>query len=197
VQRLIQRGDHFRPSIAEVVAALDVDADLPTWSEAYTAIIGICWKPSRLDEAHEAVRLFVEAQGLGRLQTLPLNDPDWGHVEQRRLGDQYAEFVERYRERQREGRALEALGRSHRGELGKPDWRALSAEGPSASPSPTGGRARSASLEEADADDQDRLHRPGPGSAGEPGVRGRAHALSPPSLSPPSPAPQRNPGARG
>jgi len=120
--RLIERGGPYRPSIAEVVASINVDAGVPMWSEAYTAIIGICWDPRRLDGVHEVVRLFVQAKGVTRLQTLPLNDPDWGHVEQKRLGDEYAQFVEHYQERQLEGRALEALGRGSRGELRQPDY---------------------------------------------------------------------------
>jgi integrase len=123
VRRIIERGTAYRPSIAEVVAAINVDAGLPTWAETYQLIIAVCWDPGRLGEAHEVVRLFVQAQGLGRLQTLPLNDPDWGHVERKRLGDEYDRFVDRYQERRREGRALEARGPTWYARYRTPDGR--------------------------------------------------------------------------
>jgi hypothetical protein len=121
LRRIMERGGTYRPSIAEIIAAINADPGLPTWAEAYQTIVAACWNPGRLDDAHEAVRLFVRAQGLGRLQTLPLNDPDWGHVERKRLRDEYDRFVERYQERRREGRALEALGRATRRELERLD----------------------------------------------------------------------------
>jgi hypothetical protein len=136
VQRLIQQGREFRPNISQVVDALHADPDLPTRAEAVAAIKGIQYvtnlaaaglpAPSR-EPAHEAIELFAAALG-SRLLTLPLADSDWGHVELRRLGDEWDQFVKRYLERKREGRALEALGRSRRGELGKPPWRALTRE---------------------------------------------------------------------
>jgi hypothetical protein len=187
--RLIERGGPYRPSIAEVVASINVDAGVPMWSEAYTAIIGICWDPRRLDGVHEVVRLFVQAKGLNRLQTLPLNDPNWGHVEQKRLGDEYAQFVERYQERQREGRALEALGRSTRGELAKPDYLAALSDEPGADgqaaatsrlPEETGEPARTASA--------GRLRRRDPLAAPD----------GAPSPSPPTSSPQqREPNSEG
>jgi hypothetical protein len=171
VQRLIQRGGAFRPSIAEVVAALNADPDLPSWAEANSTIMDIAYAdglraaglpaPSR-EPAHEVIELFVAAQG-SRLQMLPLNDLDWGHVERKRLGDEYEAFVQRYQERKREGRALEALGRSRRGELGKPDWRALTAKA-----SPTGELATG---------DRDAEAHQSPEGAAEPGRRSSAGRL--------------------
>ena len=133
VQALIERGSHFRPSVAEVVAAINADSGLPTWAEACRVLFGpksITWEPWRQRDTHEVIDLFVASQGLDRLQTLPLNDPDWGHVELRLLGEEYDQHVQRYLERKREHRAVEALGRPRSGELGRPDWAALSGEPP-------------------------------------------------------------------
>jgi hypothetical protein len=132
LQRLIHRGGPFRPSIAEVVAAINADAALPTFDEAYNAIWekgGYVWT-GRLDGLHELVVLFIEARGgLEGCRRERVADPDYGGAVRQQLATAWAELVDRYEARKREGRALEALGRSKRGELAKPDYLAtLSAE---------------------------------------------------------------------
>jgi hypothetical protein len=118
IRRIIERGGAYRPSIPEVVAAMNTDAGMPTAEEAVALLIRAQYRSGVLEGCHEVVRAFSATVNVGML---PLNDPDWGHVERRRLGEQYEQFVERYKERQREGRALEALGRASRDELKRLD----------------------------------------------------------------------------
>jgi hypothetical protein len=134
VQRLIQRGGAFRPSIAEVVAALDAEqaAAVPTWDEVYAAIWGpggVSWT-GRLDGVHELVALYVERRGgIDGVRREEVAHPDYRGAVLQRLKQSWEELLEQVRACEREGRALEALGRSTRGELRRPDYlAALSGE---------------------------------------------------------------------
>jgi hypothetical protein len=55
---------------------------------------------------------FFRTIGYDQLRVLPLDDPQWGGAEQRRLEQRYADFCESARERARDGRALAAAGRT-------------------------------------------------------------------------------------
>jgi hypothetical protein len=124
IQRLAQRGGSFRPSAAEVVAAIgeQLDSELPSWTEFEAALYG----GGHCD--HEAFRLFVDAKG-DRLRLLPVNCPDYGHLYRREVRQDWERFAERYTARKREGRALAALGRRTQGELRRMDPLAALAPG--------------------------------------------------------------------
>lgn len=126
VHRLVQTGDHWRPSVAEVAAAINADPGFPSWDEVYEVIYGrgrVTRAPTdeeaiaRAAEAHEAIGLFVRAKGLRALQLLPINDPVYGQLRQRELRENWEQHVDRYQERRREGRVMAALGRPAHGEL--------------------------------------------------------------------------------
>jgi hypothetical protein len=128
LHRLLQVGDHWRPSVAEVVAAITADPGRPTWDEAYRAIFaygGVCWTATedegheRARAVHELVATFVRARGWAALRREPVNDEEWGPVRRRELQWAWEQHVERYDERRRDGRALEALVRPARGELAR------------------------------------------------------------------------------
>lgn len=119
LQRLVQRGGTFRPSAAEIVAALDPDPGRPTFEEAYAALFGprgvVHARPDeaameRAERVHPYLAAFVRVQGLDRLRTIGVDDPDYGAIERHRLREAWDRNVEACDGRVREGRALSALG---------------------------------------------------------------------------------------
>lgn len=122
LHRLVHRGEKFRPSVAEVVAAITDDPGRPTWAEAYSALFGprgaIAGARGKAGEAvaraeavHPYVGAFLRAQGFERLRSVPVDDPDYGGLERKRLGDEWERFVVQCDERIATGRALDSLGR--------------------------------------------------------------------------------------
>jgi hypothetical protein len=120
LRRLLLEGHRFRPSVSEVLEAARRDPSKPTFAEAYLLIYGrrgaLRARPERRvyrdhkeqrkleDDAireragqlHPLVATFIDRQGIGRLQQLPVNDPEWGEKHRRDLEkawDQHAEAM--------------------------------------------------------------------------------------------------------
>ncbi len=127
---LVRTGKPFIPAVAEIVQAIEQDPSVPSWAEAYRMIFGargvLCARApagtpveqrrgaeeraalDRAAESHPLLAPFVASEGVQRLRMLPVDDPDWGEVERRRLGEQWAEFLARVEGRRRRGLAVEA-----------------------------------------------------------------------------------------
>lgn len=136
LRRLLLQGSTFRPSVSELLAAARHDPSKPTFAEAYQLIYGRggvmrAQPPSkgitttaekrqaedaRLGEIHPLVRAFVERQGLARLATIPLSDPEWGEKHRRDLELAWTRHVEAF-----DGREVAALASGGRGELARLD----------------------------------------------------------------------------
>jgi hypothetical protein len=124
LRRLLYGGQRFRPSVAELLAAIRKDPSRPTFEEAWTLIeesMGCCARGPFISEAamHRAddveflrdlnhrnplVRSFVERYGVRRIQELPINDPQWGEKTRRELREAWERHVEAS-----EGREVAAL----------------------------------------------------------------------------------------
>lgn len=111
-------GHRFRPSVAELLETMNSDPTRPTFVEAYRLIFGprgiLRARPTqrtyadhgerrrlhdqaavdRAKEMHPLVGAFVAAQGLDRLRTLELDDPDWGEKRRLDLEAEWNAFVE-------------------------------------------------------------------------------------------------------
>jgi hypothetical protein len=76
------------------------------------------------------VARFFEAQSYGRLSVLPIDDPDYGQLEIKRLREDWGQFVGRAEERMAAG--LPAGTGTRRQQLGphKPDFAAALPAGP-------------------------------------------------------------------
>ena len=154
LRRLLLRGQRFRPSAAELLGELRADPSRPTFAEAYRLIFGkggvlrarpatTRWasereRLARFDDAararaagmHPLVAAFVDRQGLDRLRSLPLEDPDWGEKHRRDLEQQWDTHVEAF-----DGREVAALATGRgRGELERFD--PLAALGVAREPAP-------------------------------------------------------------
>lgn len=127
---LVRDGKPFIPAVAEIVKAVEADPSVPSWAEAYRMIFGArgvlavrapagtpvgqrrhAEERAALDraaESHPLLAPFVAGEGVQRLRMLPVDDPDWGEVERRRLGERWAEHVSRAEGRRRQGLAVEA-----------------------------------------------------------------------------------------
>lgn len=127
---LVRDGKPFIPAVAEIVQAIEQDPSVPSWPEAYRMIFGprgvLCARAPRgtapgerrrfeeqaaIDRAaglHPLLAPFVAAEGVQRLRMLPVDDPDWGGLERRRLGERWTEFLSRVEGRRRQGLAIEA-----------------------------------------------------------------------------------------
>lgn len=120
LQTLAQTGSTFRPSASEIVQAVNRDPGCPTFDEAYQLLFGRRGAVlagshhaaiAAGDEAHPMVGAFIRAQGYDRLRLLPLDDPDWGGAERRRLEEAWDRHLEACERRLATGRALESMGR--------------------------------------------------------------------------------------
>lgn len=131
LQRLVRHGKPFTPTVSEIVQAAQADDGTPSWPEAWGQIFGrggIVHARSglrtyrtenervRADEdamlersaaCHPFIASFVHAVGIARLRTLPVHDHDWGELERRRLGEEWAEHVDRVEARRRAGIPLQ------------------------------------------------------------------------------------------
>lgn len=128
LQLLLRRGSADRPSVAEIVQAIERDPGAPTWPEAYRLVLSALSAArderqalARAERMHPWVGLFIRAQGYERLRRLPLDDPDWGHVERRALGEEWQRFTEQVKDRTAAGMSLAALERPDRHALERLD----------------------------------------------------------------------------
>lgn len=135
-------GDQIVPPSASQLAALARrDPDRPTSAEAIAWIFGpdgvlrartkvskARWEPGERDQLNDAAAwelatalhpllfAFIRTQGLDRLRSLDLDDPEWGDRRRELLADDWDEFVEA-----NEHREARALTSGRRGELGRFD----------------------------------------------------------------------------
>jgi hypothetical protein len=141
VKACVARGMSERPPVSALVAEIRCDPDKPTFAQALTSIYGrdgvlraraqvrkarweagerdrlndeAAWK--RTAELHPLVGAFVRAQGLQRLRSLDLDDPQWGSARRKLLAAEWEELVD-----VAETRDVAALVAGRRGELGKLD----------------------------------------------------------------------------
>jgi hypothetical protein len=133
LRRLLHRGARFRPSAAELLGELHADPTRPTFAEAYqlifgprgvlrARIVGGRWDneadrraahrqaiEERAAGVHPLVGAFVMRQGIDRLRTLPLEDPQWGEKHRRDLERAWEQHVEAF-----DGREVAALAAGSR-----------------------------------------------------------------------------------
>jgi hypothetical protein len=127
LRSLIRKGGRFRPSASEIVGELTTDPTKPTFTEALSAIrqvVPIRPDSAALDRAeriHPYLAAFIRSAGLDRLRQWPIDDPEYGSVERKRLKDEWDSFVERADERVAHGLALEQSSASQLG-LRRPDF---------------------------------------------------------------------------
>jgi hypothetical protein len=119
---LVRNGSPFVPAVAEIVTAIESGrrAGVPTWPEALGLIRKAIVRHGRtgqdrgvamLSDAHPLVASFAATYGWSRLCGEPIDDPDHGGAVLRRLEVAYTEHVERMRDRERQGIAIEAVSR--------------------------------------------------------------------------------------
>lgn len=119
---LVQNGNPFLPTASEIVAAINAarTSSVPTWPEAWAAISRAIrrhgWRGSvraRMDltESHTMVASFVDAYGWIRMCREEVDHPQFGAAVLRRIGEAYAEHVERQQDREANGLAIAASQR--------------------------------------------------------------------------------------
>lgn len=128
LKRLLHAGQRFRPSVAEILAAVRDDPSRPSFEEAYAAIYGSRGilaarrepgayadlgamrraeseaAKARAADFHPLIAGFVLRYGIDRLRTLELHDPQWGDAKRKELHDAWDRHVEAF-----EGREVAAL----------------------------------------------------------------------------------------
>lgn len=125
LQKLARNGSPFLPTVPEILKAVEEPVPPPPWVEAWPRISAALRRPTAegtqeaLADDHPALGRFVGFAGWSTLRGLPVDDPQYGPLEVRRLGESYDAFVTADVERDRRGRALRAAG--VRGELGRFD----------------------------------------------------------------------------
>ena len=124
MRRLLVKGQRFRPSISEFMAALRHDPGKPTFDEAYRLIFGrggvILTPPpagrfptethrrkahaaarmARAAELHPLITTFIQRQGLARLAEIRFGDPKWGEKRRADLQVAWEVHVEAFDDRQ-------------------------------------------------------------------------------------------------
>lgn len=138
VRRLIREGKSFLPTPSELVgpiaAAEEIVTAAPSWPEVKQMLFGrggvlkVAPTPggytdardrarrvaelalTRAESMHPYLHAFVAVQGVDRLRALPVDDPDYGELELKTLGERWAEHVERLRDRERNGVPLLPAG---------------------------------------------------------------------------------------
>lgn len=125
---LLYAGHRFRPSVAELLAAMRDDPSQPTWAEAYQLIYGrggvlraqptaTRWgsegerrrlqdtaAAARAADMHALIGGFCRAQGLAYLRSLRVDCPDWGTKHRADLERAWDSYVAAH-----EGREVAAL----------------------------------------------------------------------------------------
>jgi hypothetical protein len=149
LRRLRDAGQKFPPNVGEIANAIHTNRDDPSFTEAYELLFGkggaVRARPQpgqrfadsadrdratdlailqRAIAQHELVGAFVAAVTPKRLRLLPVDDPDYGELERRRLNEEWNDFVERADARRREGMPLLTAPLAERRELGpaKPNY---------------------------------------------------------------------------
>jgi hypothetical protein len=146
VKLLVRKGGTFRPSASEIAGAITADPSTPTFTEALRDLrralsvrqdyfakadekerVCVEWLEQH---SHDLVARFFEAQSYGRLSVLPIDDPDYGQLEIKRLREDWGQFVGRAEERMAAG--LPAGTGTRRQQLAphKPDFAAALPAGP-------------------------------------------------------------------
>lgn len=120
ILRLVQEGQRWRPSIAEVVAAINLayDTPLPAWRETWQTILTALGKRDEdvaremLDDCHPLLPAFIDTCGWTELRQRPFFG-DYGAIEQERFRKEWEEFADVARTRLKQGRAKDVIeGRS-------------------------------------------------------------------------------------
>jgi hypothetical protein len=114
LRTLLARGNRFRPSAAEIAGTLNDDPTRPTFTEALSAIRRVV--PIRPNEAalvaaeriHPYLAAFIQAAGLDRLRQWPIDDPEYGQAQTKRLREEWDQFVARADQRVAAGLELTA-----------------------------------------------------------------------------------------
>jgi hypothetical protein len=141
--RLCPAGQAFPPSAPQLAGLTRRDPGRPTWPEAYQLIYGPRgvlrarppyppggWNGNELEVAqdelamerafafHPLLGAFIRSQGLKRLRLLEVDDPEYGELRRRELGEDWDRFAEA-----NEGREVASLvaGRSGDGRLTRLD----------------------------------------------------------------------------
>lgn len=158
LKRLLYRGQKFRPTPAELIAAAHDDPSRPSFEEAYRAIFGhggiLEARPApgayadlaekrraeaqaakeRGAEFHPLIASFVTRYGIDRLRTMEIHDPEYGEVRRRELHDAWDRHVKAF-----EGREVAALAAGDREGLRQLDpLRVLGLEAPQRAQLPEG-----------------------------------------------------------
>ena len=124
VRQLVHEGQTFRPKPGEIAKLARRDASCPTFEEAYELMFGragaLRARPAagqvfggthaeaeralqqskrdavleRAAGMHPLVRSFIELQGVERLLTLPVEDPDYGELRRTELRDAWDRHVQ-------------------------------------------------------------------------------------------------------
>jgi hypothetical protein len=136
LRSLVRKGGAFRPSAAEVAAAVAEDPSKPTFTEALSAIRRVV--PVRPDEAaleraeaiHPYLGAFIRACTLQRLRTWEIDDPQWGWKERERLQQEWDRFVARADHRVSSGVEIDAPARRQLAGPRKPDFAGALPAGP-------------------------------------------------------------------
>lgn len=129
VKTLIKQGKPFRPSVAEIAGEAIADPSKPTFDEALHAIrrvVPIHPDTAALERAegiHPYLRAFIESVGLDRLRRWPIDDPEFGQLETKKLREAWDRFVERADHRTASGMEIDTPVRRQLGPH-KPDFKA-------------------------------------------------------------------------
>jgi len=140
LQSLADGGQTFLPAVGEIIGAIHHDHAAPSWAEAFELIYGRdgCLRGprratvelaggeqarddaivARAEDKHPVLGAFVAAQTPKRLRMLRIDHEEYGELERRRLGEEWAEFADRADRRRREGLPLLTPALAQRTQLG-------------------------------------------------------------------------------
>lgn len=154
VRELVAKGTVFRPKPGEIVERCRRDRTTPTFDEMFTLLF--CANPSvlrprvgpgtwpdaaskqreedaaawsRIQELHPLIGRFCAQQGLERLRTIQVNDPDSGHWRRDELRASWADLIDAFEDREV---AAIALGTGREGIRQLDPLAALGLDGPPA-----------------------------------------------------------------
>jgi hypothetical protein len=95
LKKLLAAGQVFTPKPGEIIAAIEHDPGVPTWAEAQCHIFATPATLRRRGAPHPALAAFIDQMGgLDTLRLLPIDDPQDGKWERKRLREQYTEHLE-------------------------------------------------------------------------------------------------------